>query len=620
VSGAILLLVVNSREERVLFNQCLRTTPHRIIVSTDGEDAFDRWSEAKPDLIICHLYAARLDGTLLCQLIRREGPMGGAVPFVLYSEDFVESVRALSRAQAIGADATLPWPFTPEQLHATIGPLLQHGRPVVPEAPGSQSTKPALEPIRTELDEFRERARGSPSEADSDAAARWLNESLDAGPTDVGADLAKRVTTRHESVTGEMPLPEIERTPWDDGTASDGADAAMAGLLEPAEVPAPLADPATHVDRLDGSAGRLHNEAPLDMIDEPVAPVPSAQHREIQFEATEVVDMTENLPRDRVVAQAEVRTISSASDGETMQVPVIALEPPPIHRLRAPTPAPPPASLPPGAPPEGRSPALPEIRIRTPDSFILDEPVLPSGPSNAFALDAETSGRTPTHERLIREIPRDATPTPSGAQKAHDGEPARSRRGLDESHLGKRLARRVESIHGLLGELDHYQILGLDPDADARAIREAYFELSLEFHPDRFFLLRSGDLKAKIYAIYRRVSEAYEVLSDERRRDQYDGDGARSRRRVRSGGEAKANRGSDAPPSHRRLEVATATAAGREFVELAQHALDSGDLNGARLFLTFALVKEPDCSDLWRAIGEVARMRRRTVAAQQLRT
>ena len=65
-------------------------------------------------------------------------------------------------------------------------------------------------------------------------------------------------------------------------------------------------------------------------------------------------------------------------------------------------------------------------------------------------------------------------------------------------------------------ENDYYRILGLAPEASADDIKKAYRKLALETHPDR----NPGDPAAE--ERFKRVSEAYGVLSDAAKRSQYD--------------------------------------------------------------------------------------------------
>ncbi|MDJ0789054.1 MAG: DnaJ domain-containing protein [Myxococcota bacterium] len=73
-----------------------------------------------------------------------------------------------------------------------------------------------------------------------------------------------------------------------------------------------------------------------------------------------------------------------------------------------------------------------------------------------------------------------------------------------------------ERVRELAGRLDepYHQILGVDIDADARAVKKSYFALSKVFHPDRYFRRNLGPYEALIDRCFKRILEAYELLSD----------------------------------------------------------------------------------------------------------
>lgn len=73
-----------------------------------------------------------------------------------------------------------------------------------------------------------------------------------------------------------------------------------------------------------------------------------------------------------------------------------------------------------------------------------------------------------------------------------------------------------------LDHLDHYQLFGLERDADKKDIREAYFRLSKLFHPDTLYGKRLGSYKVKMEAVFRRLTDAYEVLGKAKKRERYD--------------------------------------------------------------------------------------------------
>ena len=60
----------------------------------------------------------------------------------------------------------------------------------------------------------------------------------------------------------------------------------------------------------------------------------------------------------------------------------------------------------------------------------------------------------------------------------------------------------------------YHEILGVAVDADVRAIKQAYFGLSKQFHPDRYFRRNVGPFGPRLERIFKKVAEAYELLSD----------------------------------------------------------------------------------------------------------
>jgi molecular chaperone DnaJ len=63
---------------------------------------------------------------------------------------------------------------------------------------------------------------------------------------------------------------------------------------------------------------------------------------------------------------------------------------------------------------------------------------------------------------------------------------------------------------------DYYEILGVDRNADADALKKAYRKLAHQYHPDK----NPGDEEAE--ARFKEASEAYAVLSDTEKRSLYD--------------------------------------------------------------------------------------------------
>src|SRR6185369_4445890 len=60
---------------------------------------------------------------------------------------------------------------------------------------------------------------------------------------------------------------------------------------------------------------------------------------------------------------------------------------------------------------------------------------------------------------------------------------------------------------------DYYEVLGVDKKASKEDIKKAFHKLAHKFHPDK----NSGDAEK-----FKEVSEAYSILSDDKKRSEYD--------------------------------------------------------------------------------------------------
>lgn len=78
------------------------------------------------------------------------------------------------------------------------------------------------------------------------------------------------------------------------------------------------------------------------------------------------------------------------------------------------------------------------------------------------------------------------------------------------------------------GQRSHYRSLGIDTDATPAEVKAAYRQLALRYHPD----VAAEEHRAQSEVLFRRVSEAYEVLSDPVKRRAHDNElGIQTRRR-----------------------------------------------------------------------------------------
>jgi curved DNA-binding protein CbpA len=100
-------------------------------------------------------------------------------------------------------------------------------------------------------------------------------------------------------------------------------------------------------------------------------------------------------------------------------------------------------------------------------------------------------------------------PDPHGDEEPFDIEAA-----IDPSlDISEDFQRRILERELGLG-CSYHELLGVERGADAQAIKRAYFALSKEFHPDRYFRKNIGGFAERLERVFKKMVEAYELLSD----------------------------------------------------------------------------------------------------------
>ncbi len=79
----------------------------------------------------------------------------------------------------------------------------------------------------------------------------------------------------------------------------------------------------------------------------------------------------------------------------------------------------------------------------------------------------------------------------------------------------------IRELARALPGLDYFEILGVSRAATPDEIRDAFFERSKTFHPDRYFKKELGAYKALLTEIYKRIVAAHDVLRDAKLRSSY---------------------------------------------------------------------------------------------------
>ena len=67
-----------------------------------------------------------------------------------------------------------------------------------------------------------------------------------------------------------------------------------------------------------------------------------------------------------------------------------------------------------------------------------------------------------------------------------------------------------------MAKRDYYEVLGVSKDASAQEIKKAYRKKAIQYHPDK----NPDDKQAE--ENFKEAAEAYEVLSNDQKRQRYD--------------------------------------------------------------------------------------------------
>jgi DnaJ-class molecular chaperone len=159
----------------------------------------------------------------------------------------------------------------------------------------------------------------------------------------------------------------------------------------------------------------------------------------------------------------------------------------------------------------------------------------------------------------------------------------------------------IKALASILDELDYYELLHLPRSASTSAVRRAFHEASRRFHPDSNRRL-DREAREPLERIARRITEAYTVLRDSKRRQAYD------TRREQADGATRMQLAEAVEADKKALQERLGTTPnGRRFFARAHGDIDRGDLASASRNLQMALTFEPSNSFFREKLEEIRR-------------
>jgi DNA-binding response OmpR family regulator len=129
---ARILLVDDEQAVQTLLTYPLRKEGYEVVGATDGQQALDRFSEGRFDLVVLDIMLPKLDGIEVCRRLRTRSQ----VPIIMLTAkgDEIDKIAGLE----MGADDYITKPFSVREFRSRVKAALRRGNmggPVTPDEP-----------------------------------------------------------------------------------------------------------------------------------------------------------------------------------------------------------------------------------------------------------------------------------------------------------------------------------------------------------------------------------------------------------------------------------------------------------------------------------------------------
>ena len=222
------------------------------------------------------------------------------------------------------------------------------------------------------------------------------------------------------------------------------------------------------------------------------------------------------------------------------------------------------------------APAPPKRRLADLDAFLTKT----SSQGSAAPVSSGENAAPPTPAPAAAA----PSPAPAAAAEAAPSDKAPGPRALsrDIEDSREQVLTRISECQGA----NHYRVLGVDRTADENAVRRAYYKIAKRFHPDRFRRPGFEEIIGEIESMFATTTEAYNTLTGEKTRYDYD-------RLI-----------ADQACGARSQDVDHVTSARESYLRARKH-LDSGDLFDALRLLETACQTDPSRAEYLYYLGLV---------------
>jgi curved DNA-binding protein CbpA len=182
--------------------------------------------------------------------------------------------------------------------------------------------------------------------------------------------------------------------------------------------------------------------------------------------------------------------------------------------------------------------------------------------------------------RMIMISPTPAADIKEPNSKSLNPMPAHVGLSPEERQLHDRIVQQIDKLNGQ----DYFDMLKVAKNAKKSEIEKAYFALAKQHHPDRLYASASPDIRKLAEELFRIISKAHDVLSDDARRTEY-------LEHLSSGGQ----------PSSRNQAATILSAEG--LFQQGEMAMNHRDYGKARDFFEQALHLRPEESEFHAFLG-----------------
>ncbi len=163
---------------------------------------------------------------------------------------------------------------------------------------------------------------------------------------------------------------------------------------------------------------------------------------------------------------------------------------------------------------------------------------------------------------------------------------------------------KIQGLYNLKEKMNYYQLLNIDQKAGSDQVKKAYYALTKKVHPDKHYADESQELKDMTKAVYKQIVEAYMVLKNPTKRQEYD----TQLGEFKPEKDIRLKDAADVIQKKEKSEITFASSQAKKFFELGMTSLQLKKLNAAKINFQLALQADPNNIVIKRKLKDVIDM------------